>query len=135
MSSRFEILSNQDKKGIIAHGKDYKEVFENAAFGLFSTMAEISNVKTVEFLNVTASGSEIEELFINWLNELIFLHDSKKLLLKEFVITSLSGKELKAEVKGEKINKGLHMLHKSIKSARFEGMELSPTKGKVFFDE
>ncbi len=134
MDKRFEMIEHPSDVGMIAYGKTIRETFENAAFGMFSLMAELSDVSTNDSFTVEVKAEDREELFINWLNELIFLEDSKKVLLKEFKIESLTDKSLKATVLGEKIQANLHELHRPIKAATYNGLELKDTKAKVVFD-
>jgi SHS2 domain-containing protein len=131
---RFEIIDHPSDIGLIAYGENLKEIFENAAFGMFSLMAEISDISAEDSFDVSVTGNDRDELFINWLNELIFIEDSKHVLLKEFKIIKLSDKELKAKVVGEKIKENLHELHRPIKAATYNQLELKEKKVKVIFD-
>ncbi|MFA4966914.1 MAG: archease [Candidatus Margulisiibacteriota bacterium] len=132
--NRFEITDHPSDVGLIAYGENFKETFENAAFGMFSLMAEISDIEAKDSFEIDVTGNDREELFINWLNELIFIEDSKHVLLKEFNIYKLSDKELKAHVAGEKIKGDLHEFHRPIKAATYNQLELKEKKAKVVFD-
>ncbi len=134
IDKRFEIIEHPSDVGIIAYGEDYKETFENAAFGMFSLMAEISEIESKETFTVEVKAEDREELFINWLNELIFLEDARHLLLKDFSIIKLTDKELKASVSGERIKQNLHELHRPIKAATYNQLELKEKMAKVVFD-
>lgn len=134
MKKRFEIIEHPSDVGIIAYGENWKETFESAAFGMFSLMAEISEVEIKDSFEIEVKGEEREELFINWLNELIFLEDTKHVLLKDFNIYHLTEKELKAHVIGEHIQQNLHELHRPIKAATYNQLEVKEKKAKVIFD-
>jgi SHS2 domain-containing protein len=131
---RFEIVDHPSDIGLIAYGESLKETFENAAFGMFSLMAELSDIEPKDSFEITVTGDDRDELFINWLNELIFIEDSKHVLLNEFKILKLTDKELKAHVAGEKIKDDLHELHRPIKAATYNQLELNEKKAKVIFD-
>jgi len=132
--TRFELIDHPSDLGILVHRGNYKETFENAAYGMFSSMAELSDIKAGESFEINVKGDDREELFINWLNELIFIWDSKKVLLKDFQIRSLTDKTLKAHVAGEKIQADLHELHRPIKAATYNQLELNEKRAKVIFD-
>ncbi|MBI5701102.1 archease [Candidatus Saganbacteria bacterium] len=134
MINKFETIKHPTDIGIIAHGKNIKEVFENAAFAMFSLMTELQAVKTAESFTVKVKGDDREDLFINWLNELNYLEDAKHMLFREFNITRLSDNSLEAVVNGERINKSLHLMHRAIKEATFNGLELTQNKARVVFD-
>lgn len=130
----FEIYDHPSDVGIIAHGDNLKETFENAAYGMFASMAEVQSVTPREGFDIEVKGEDKEDLLISFLNELIFLEDAKKVLLKEFNVFHLTDKELKAHVRGEKINPDVHQLHRPIKAATFNQLELSEKRAKVIFD-
>ncbi|MBI5699190.1 archease [Candidatus Saganbacteria bacterium] len=134
MNKRFEIISHPSDVGLMVYGGSYQEVFQNAALGMFSLMAEIKEIETKETLEIAVAGEDREELFINWLNELIFLEDSKHLLLNEFEVYWLTDKALKARVKGEQIKNNLHELHRPIKAATYNQLEVLEKRAKVIFD-
>ncbi len=134
IEKRFEIIEHPSDVGIVAYGENYKETFENAAFGMFSVMAQLGDVEIKDSFEVEVKGDDREELFINWLNELIFIEDTKHVLLKEFEIIKLSDKELKAHVIGEHIKENLHELHRPVKAATYNQLELKEKKAKVIFD-
>ena len=132
--ARFEIIEHPSDVGIIAYGDNFKETFENAAFGMFSLMAELSDIEPKDSLEVEVQADDREELFVNWLNELIFIEDSKHVLLKDFNVYKLTDKELKASVSGERIKENLHELHRPIKAATYNQLELKEKKARVIFD-
>ncbi len=134
MNKRFEAIEHPSDIGIIAYGNDLKEVFENAAYGMFAMMAELSTLKPHEAYAIKVTGDDREDLLVNWLNELIFLHETKHVLFKEFLISKISDKELSGEAKGEHMTKGLDLLHRPIKAATFNGIELTDKKARVVFD-
>ncbi|MBU0573461.1 MAG: archease [Candidatus Margulisiibacteriota bacterium] len=134
MDSRFEIIDHPSDIGIIAYGDNYKETFENAAAGMFSVIAKIPEVPGKLSFDLQIQANDREELLVDWLNELIYLEESQKVLLNRFVITLLNDKELKAHVEGIKIDPLLHSLHRSIKAATYNMLELSEKKARVIFD-
>lgn len=131
---RFKIIEHPSDVGIEAYGENLKETFENTASGMFSLMAEIEDVKPKESHKIKVKGADREELLINWLNELIYLEDAKKILLSEFNIYHLTDKELKAHVSGEKIKPELHEMHRPIKAATYNQLYVCEKKARVIFD-
>ncbi|MFC1496065.1 archease [Candidatus Margulisiibacteriota bacterium] len=131
---RFTIIEHPSDVGIEAVGENIKETFENTAFGLYSLIGEIKEIQSKTSFEVKLSGANWEELMINWLNHLIYLHDVKNVLLKDFKVYQLSDKDIKAHVSGEKIKPNLHELYRSIKAATYNQLEVSEKKAKVVFD-
>lgn len=116
---RFEPLEHPSDVGIIAYGKTLPEAFENAAAGMFSLMADIGAVEPKTSFDIKANGEDKESLLVNWLNELIFLEDTKSVLLKDFKIESFSEGELKAKVFGEELDQSRHKLSRPVKAATY----------------
>ena len=131
---KYKPLEHPSDVGIIAFGQNQKEIFANAAFGMFSLMADLGRVENKFTFKIKVKGEDKESLLINWLNELIFYEDSKKILLKDFNIKKLSDKALEAEVAGEKINMGKHFVYRPIKAATYNQLQISANQAKIVFD-
>jgi SHS2 domain-containing protein len=131
---KFKPIDHPSDVGIIAYGKTREELFENAAFGMFSLMANLDKVAPKQKLGIKIKGEDPENLLINWLNELIFNEDARKMLFKEFKIKKLTDKSLEAEVAGEKIDLNVHDLHRPIKAATYNQLQLGPDQVKIIFD-
>ncbi|MBU1027208.1 MAG: archease [Candidatus Margulisbacteria bacterium] len=131
---KFKPLEHPSDIGLIAYGKNNKEIFENAAYGMFSLMADLSNIETKESFTIKISGEDQGSLLVNWLNELIFYEDSKKVLLAKFNITKLTDKKLEAKVSGEKINPDKHSIYRPIKAATYNQLQIGPDQAKIIFD-
>jgi SHS2 domain-containing protein len=132
--SRFKPIDHPSDVGIIAFGKTRQEIFENAALGMFSLMAELKDISPKERLEIKVKAEDPESLLVNWLNELIFNEDAKKMLFKEFKIKKLSDTELVATVSGEKINPDLHLLYRPIKAATYNQLQISKDQARIVFD-
>jgi SHS2 domain-containing protein len=134
----FEVIDHTADIGIMAHGADLKQVFVNAACGLFSLITDLNVIQETEesFIEVTALDSEA--LLVNWLNELIYLFETKEILFRRFVIKELTDTELRALAFGEKIDVGKHLLKKAVKAATFHRLKIekgvNDWKAQVIFD-
>jgi SHS2 domain-containing protein len=132
--SKFKPLEHPSDIGIIAFGKDKKEIFENAAFGMFSLMADLSRIENKETFKIKISGDNLDSLLINWLNELIFYEDSKKTLFKDFKIKKLTDTRLEATVSGEKIDRNKHLIYRPIKAATYNQLQIAKDQARIIFD-
>lgn len=131
---RFRYLDHPSDVGIYAFGKTKKELFENAAFGMFSLMADLDQVENKLSFKVTVTGDDLESLLVNWLNELIFHGDSKKILLRTFKVEKITATRLEAEVSGEKIDLNRHSIYRPIKAATYNQLQIRPDRTKIIFD-
>lgn len=131
---KFKPLAHPSDVGIVAYGKDRKSLFENAAFGMFSLMADLSRVENRAKVEIKVKGDDSESLLINWLNELIFFEDTKKFLMKDFKIRKLTDTRLEATVFGEEIDPDKHFLYRPVKAATYNQLQISNDRATIVFD-
>lgn len=134
----FEIIEHTADIGIVAYGTDIKQVFANAALGLFNLMADLDNLKEGVKREIELSAEDVEVLLVEWLNELIYISEVEHILFKRFEINELSNTRLKATCFGEKIKAGQHRLKREIKAATYHMLKLnkenSTYKVRIIFD-
>lgn len=128
---RFELIEHTADVGLVAYGASLAEAFANAAFGLFSIIAELDGVGEVETRRVEISEEDIEGLLFEWLNSLIYLFDVEMLLFKRFDIIDLDGCRLKAICHGEKYDPSRHHLKTGVKSATYHMLTVDREKNQV----
>jgi len=134
----FEIIDHTADIGIIAYGADIKQVFANAALGLFNLMADLDNPKEDIKREIELSAEDVEILLVEWLNELIYISDVEHIIFKRFEINELSSTQLRATCFGEKIKPGQHRLKREIKAATYHMLRLNKENGgykvQIIFD-
>ena len=118
--------------GIAAYGADIKELFINAATGLFSLMVDLNTVKEDTEREVKLTAEDEETLLVEWLNELIYIFDVEHLLFKRFQIDGLNGNQVKARCFGEKVDQSRHRLERAIKAATYHMLRI--TKSDIGYE-
>lgn len=76
----FEILEHTADVGILAEGASLGEVFEQAALGLADIMG-IHAPGGGETLDIEVEATDTGALLVDWLSEILWLHDSRDALL------------------------------------------------------
>jgi SHS2 domain-containing protein len=61
---------------------------------------------------------------VDWLCELLFLHDVENLLFKGFKVDSVGEEGLKAIVKGEPFQEGVHVIKTEVKAVTYHQIEV-----------
>lgn len=133
----YTVIDHTADIGIEAYGKTPQEIFVNMAKGMFSLITNLKNVNKENCFNINVNGEDKESLLISWLNELIYLFDTEKVVLREFKIETCGETELKARVCGEKINPEKHILKTQIKAATYHMLKFEHNqqwKATVIFD-
>ena len=128
---RFRLIEHTADTGLIAYGNSLAEAFANAAYGLFSIIADLNRVRKVESRTVTVSAGDVESLLFEWLNNLIYIFDVEYLLLKRFEIPEFTEHNLKATCWGERYNPSRHQLKLGVKSATYHMLKVDGKKNMV----
>ena len=132
---RFEELDHTADVGIRAYGRTLDELFANAAAGMFSLITDLDAVKPVGEHRVQVTSHDLTSLLVDFLSELLFIHETDKVLLSEFDV-AVSDSAVDAHVRGERIDKARHPLHLMVKAVTYHGLSVDPVKGEaqVIFD-
>ena len=117
--ARFEIIDHTADIGIRAYGKGLGEVFANAAYGMFSIITDLNKVYDDICHDIEVEASDVEELLVSWLNELLYVFDTENVLFCRFDIDNISQKRLQARAWGEKVDRSRHAIMTSIKAATY----------------
>jgi len=121
----FEILEHTADIGIIAYGKTKREVFINAAKGMFEIITGgTKNLKENFYDKIKLEADNLEGLLFAWLNELLYIGETRLVILNKFKIKELSGFQIKAEVGGTKINPPSTKIEKEIKAVTYHRLEI-----------
>ena len=135
---RFEILDHTADIGIIVYGEDLKALFENAGKAFFHLITDLRKVRRRIERKIIIEGESLDRLMVDWLSELLYLHDVENLLFKEFKIESVGEDGLKAIAKGEPFQEGVHVIKTEVKAVTYHRIEVRQEKGRwraqVIFD-
>ena len=123
MSKRFEEIEHTADLAIRAYGRDMREIFANAAHGMFALMAEPSAEEPAREREVSLEATDYEGLLVDWLNELIYLHEVEGETYSQFAIKTLLPTGLKAQVTGGPTK----IKTRAIKAATFHELEVVKT--------
>jgi SHS2 domain-containing protein len=128
MQAGFEYLDHTSDILVRAHGGCLAKAFEQSARAL--TKVVVRNPEAIcrdSEKNINISAETLVELLYRFLEELIFLFDTEKLVFAEFniVITELDSKiQLKARLFGERLNVSRHITGIEVKAITFHLMKI-----------
>ena len=127
---KYEVFEHKADIGLHIYGPSLKDLFENAGVALFETMSDLSKVKVVDAIKVSAQGETAEELFMAWLRELLYIFHGERYLLKEFEVIEIGNGLIRGVVKGERIDSERHVMHGEVKGATYHRLEVKEFDGK-----
>jgi SHS2 domain-containing protein len=135
---RFEILDHTADIGIIVYGEDLKALFENAGEAFFHLITDMKRVRRSVRRRIEIGKESLERLMVDWLSELLYLHDVEYLLFREFKIESVGEDGLRAVVRGEPFQKGVHVIKTEVKAVTYHQIEVRKENGRwraqIIFD-
>ena len=138
MKEGFHIIEHPADIGMEAFGHSLKDVFEYAANGLISIIVETSSVDAVEQRFVRLVSSDVENLLIKWLSEVLYLYDGQNFLMSDVSIEQISSTELEAVVTGEPVNERKHEFKMDVKAVTYHQLKIVHEKenwfARVFLD-
>jgi SHS2 domain-containing protein len=123
---RFETFDHTADLGLRITADDLPDLFQTAATGLFDVIvANCKDVQCAEAEQVSLLGDSTEDLLIEWLNELIFLSETRHWLYNHFQVElDAAGHQLTATISGEPIDRSRHVLDHEVKAATRHGVVL-----------
>lgn len=121
---KYRLINHTADLGIEVYGEELQELFSNAGFALFDIMTDISKVKETTKKVITVEGSDLEQLMVNWLNDLLYLFDVEGLLFKKFEVQEVAGNHLKALIAGECYDPDRHVIETAVKAATYHQIQV-----------
>jgi len=133
----YKIVEHTADVGIEAYGRSLEEAFENAAKGMFAIITNKSKIDNIisKKIEIKNEGDD-ELLLVDWLNELLYIHDVEGLVFGEFDVSI--DEKLVAYAFGEEYNRQKHGYGVEIKAVTYHMLEIKRDKKgvkiKVLFD-
>jgi SHS2 domain-containing protein len=134
----FRILEHPADVGFAAWGATREEVFRNAARALFHLIVDPESVVPREEMTLRVEGRDPPDLLVNWLSELLYLHDAEGWLFRDFELRALEGTSLAALARGERMDCARHRLKLLVKAVTYHQLALEQTpqgwQARVYVD-
>ncbi|PIP38074.1 MAG: hypothetical protein COX19_14730 [Desulfobacterales bacterium CG23_combo_of_CG06-09_8_20_14_all_51_8] len=138
--SNYKCFDHTADIGVEVTGRTRKVLFVNAAHALFDVMIEIKpgEASNKQQKKITVEGSDIAELLINFLRELLYLFSGEKFITDSCEIIKFTNKELQARLTGESFNSKKHLIRTEIKAVTYSGAMVEKIKtgwrARIIFD-
>jgi len=135
---RFEIIEHTADFGVIGKGRTMAEAFENAAFGMFSIVADLDKYQPTKQQSITVVGTDDVALLERFLSSLLVIFDGDLLLPLDFEITEISMGRLTCWISTRPIADDVEWFGPTVKAVTFHQMAVT-NKGeqwtaKAIFD-
>ena len=138
--SYYKLFDHTADIGVEVTGRTAKVLFVNAAGALFDVMIEHKAGRTTakKKKKITVEGSDIADLLINFLRELLYLFNGEHFITGSCEIIEFSNKKLQARLTGESFNNKKHSIKTEIKAVTYSGVTVERVKdgwkARIIFD-
>jgi len=137
---RFEFLKHTADVKIRIYGKSIEKIFENSAYSLRRVIlrnkkckGREKNKEELKKEKIKVSGKDYLSLLYNFLEELIYLVDTKDFIIKKIESIQLKKFNIKSSIIGEKFSK--YKLTNNVKAITYNEMSLNKKKDNSFSAE
>jgi SHS2 domain-containing protein len=122
-------------------GRTLGELFASAAQAMTDTVTDLSLVRPVVTQSVTVEAGAVEDLLVDWLNELLYRFEVQNVLVSDATVTieERDGRwHLGATIAGELFDPSRHPSRVAVKSATYHNLDVRETrdgwKARIVFD-
>ena len=129
--ARYRVIDHTADIGIAVENSTLEGLFEDAAFGMFDLVADLSRVEPRVGVQIELEAEAVEDLFAEWLRELLFRFETDLLIFKTFHVQIHSLRALSAEAKGEVYDPNRHELYREMKAVTYHGLRVEQA-GKIW---
>ena len=123
----FEYFDVTADIGFKAYGKNLNEAFENAGLAIFNIISDTSNIDSTTEITFEITSEDEVSLLYDYLEELLFYHETEFMLFSKFHVEIDDNLNLKAKIFGEGINWNKHERKTEIKAITFHKMDVKKT--------
>ena len=135
---KFRFIDHTADMGIEVRGESLSLLFQHAAEGLFHIITEPEKIRERQSLKISVRANGLEELLVNWLNELIYLFETRGFLFRRFEVLGLGDYFIEAAAYGEIFEEGYHPILRTIKATTHHQLHVTAGKAgweaRVIFD-
>ena len=116
-------------------GRTLEDLFASAAHALTDTLTELNRVRPLGTQSVGVEAASVEDLLVDWLNELLYRFEVQNMLFCDATAT-VQGDDpagrwvLGATVAGELFDPARHPSRVLVKGATYHGLTITQTAGE-----
>lgn len=119
--SMYEFFEHTADIGLRVRAATLEELFAHAGRGLLALLVdEPDSVRELQSVTIRLQSDSVEQLFYDWLNELLYIFETRRLLLGRFEVRLADDyTSLEAQAWGEPLDHERHRLGPEVKAATY----------------
>lgn len=140
MGRRYEFIDHTADVVIRAFGDTLEDAFAEAAHGLFDIITDSAPVERQRKIEFSVEAIDRESLLVNFLSQLIVIHEIERLVLGHFNVSFTGQTELRVACYGEQFDAARHGRGIHVKGVAYHMLGIrEPSQGceamvQVLFD-
>jgi len=128
LSQCWSHFSHDADMGVRGQGETLEQAFEQAGVALTAVICNPDTLSPQTRVEIHCEAPDIELLFVDWLNDLIYQMATRKLLFGRFKV-QISDQQLLGQAWGEPVDASKHAPAVEIKGATYTALSVSKVQG------
>ena len=126
--------------GMELDAPDLRTALELSAAAMFDMICDLESVgdSWKRVVSVESRDGDLENLLVRWLTELLYVHETERVLLSGFSVRKLDARLIEGHVTGERIDPDRNVVRLEIKAVTYHNLMIEETAGswevRVIFD-
>ena len=134
----YQPIDHTGDLGMRVFGRDLRELFAHAAWGLFDLMTDAERIRRVADRHLAVAATDLEDLMVRWLGELLYAYDTDRFLTAGATFHALAPTGLRATLRGESFDAARHPIDTEIKAVTYHQVAVERLatgwRARVIFD-
>jgi SHS2 domain-containing protein len=131
---KYKIIDHTADICVRVFGNSLEEIFIGSAKAMMAIITDVEKVNPSREISIKARGENPEELLVKWLQEILYFHEVKKMVFKDFEIKIENGTRAVGKASGEKIDFDRHEFYSNIKAVTYHNLKITSSKSKYQVD-
>ena len=119
-------------------GATLEDLFAEAARALVSIILDPRSIRATESISIAAGGGDRESLLVNWLNEVLYDVDGRRMALGTFQVSRMDEARVECVASGEPRDRERHPSRLVVKAVTYHQLKVAQTAdgwiAEVFVD-
>jgi len=120
----WQTFEHQADVGLIFDAADGPQLFVEAGLAYLSLVCHPAGVREHDTYELVGRADNVEDLLIDWLNDLVYLVEGRQAVYKRIDVRNWSETSYRAELHGEPADPERHGLRGLVKAATYHDLEV-----------
>lgn len=131
---KYKIIDHTADICVRVFGSSLEEIFIGSAKAMMEVITDVKKVNPSKEIPITVRGDNYEELLVKWLQEILYVHEVKKMVFNDFEIKIENATRAVGKAYGEKIAIDRHEFYSIIKAVTYHNLKIISSKDKYRVD-